>query len=109
MNDLTAAMGAPFRLCMARYDREVPWNVRVMPYSCTHPKDHAGEHSWQQLAGRDEQELERLTRPEPIAHTDALLAAIHIGAFDDSLEELLAVAHERKRSRRGRPAFERLR
>lgn len=102
----------PHRLCMSQYVRRVPWVEAVITFTCQYPQAHDGSlHSWSVLKERDDAviaEMNRVQEDTPIPGeipVDSLLAAIIEGLWDDYLEQILAVAHERKRARRGKRSF----
>lgn len=99
---------APFVLCMERYQRVVPWVSHPVTFSCQLLRGHEGEHSWWPLKESDELAMQP-PEPEPLVVVDIIngvLLDIAAGIHDPYLENILAVAHERKRVLRGVRSFD---
>lgn len=96
-------------ICMKKYVRNVAWvNTGPRDFHCQFPRGHEGGCSWQPLKDTDElaggsAEEENTEKEELIIST--FLAGLLDGDWDDYLENILAVAHERKRALRGRRTF----
>jgi hypothetical protein len=95
---------APFRLCMLPYKRDMPWMARPIVMYCQHPQGHDGECSWEQLKRQDLR-----TTDEEAHQTDIeeLSGDIMDGRWDEWLEQVLTVTHERKRQLRGQQSYDR--
>jgi hypothetical protein len=95
-------------ICCEKYRRQVPWVGTSVTFPCQLPQGHDGQHSWEPLR---ESDLAAQRQPEPKAllasgvEISVLLSGINDGDFDPYLENILAVAHERKRALRGRRTF----
>lgn len=102
---------APFRLCMAPYRRHESWMAREIVMHCQHPKGHDGECSWQKTKDADDAEAAASARAveRAASQEDAqtLCEDIEGGVWDEWLESLLTVLHERKRTLRGTSTYRR--
>lgn len=85
--------------CRNPYDR--PNGGRLC---CTFVRNHSGECSWYDIYRRDVAEEADKVDYTPAA-VQAFLDSIVRGEMDLYLEAILAVAHNRKRARRGTPGF----
>jgi hypothetical protein len=100
---------APYQVCMERYERSVPWVEHTVSFACQLPRGHEGDHSWEPLRQSDLRASQ--PEPEPVSGVEisALLVDIDSGEYDPYLENILTVAHERKRALRNRRTYPPLR
>lgn len=96
---------APFRLCMRPYKRDQPWMARPIVMYCQHPQGHMGDCSWALTKQQDD----HLAAADDAHETaiEELAGDIADGVWDEWLDQILAVAHERKRQLRGSHSYDR--